>query len=145
MLVVSIIWSCITWVRMIFLLQFLECAKVLYSYIAVYNSPLLAARSFWVSKPPFFCVGGVVLHPSSCPYKHPNCQIMAKQLNISPHVLLCAYSSYSFADKDFQRQFELVMSTTNHLMNTTNPLPTTRISNNLKNQDLMAGLQKHLD
>ena len=29
--------------------------------IAVYNSPLLAARSFLVSKPLFFCVGGPLL------------------------------------------------------------------------------------
>ena len=84
-------------------------------------------------------------HSSSCGIKHPIIQIMAKQLNISPHILLCAYWLYSFPDKDFQRQFELVMNTTNPLLNTTNPLPTTIISNNLKNQDLMASLQKHLD
>ena len=70
---------------------------------------------------------------------------MAKQLNIFPHILLCANCLYSFPDKDFQRQFELVMNTTNPLPNSTNPLPTTRISNNLKNQDLMASLQKHQD
>ena len=60
-LVVSIIWSLITWVRMILLLSFWVCPKLLYCYIAVYNSPLLAARSFWVSKPLFFCVGGPLL------------------------------------------------------------------------------------
>ena len=53
--------------------------------------------------------------------KHPIIQIMAKQLNISPHILLCGYWLYSFPDKDFQRQFELVMNTTNPLLNTTNP------------------------
>ena len=84
-------------------------------------------------------------HSSSCGIKHPISQIMAKQLNISSHILLCAYSSYSFPEKDFQRQFELVMNTTNPFLNTTNPLPTTKISNNLKNQDLITSLQKHLD
>ena len=66
---------------------------------------------------------------SSCRYKTPNQFII---------ILLCANWIYSFPDNDFQRQFELVM-------NTTNPLLTTIISNNLKNQDLMASLQKHLD
>ena len=68
---------------------------------------------------------------SSCRIKDSISQIMAKPLNISAHNLLCAYSSYSFP-------VELVM-------NTTNPLPTTRIFNELKNKDLMASLQMDLD
>ena len=52
-LVVSIIWSLITSVRMI----------LLPSFLVVCACPLVAARSFWVSKARFFAWAGVVLHP----------------------------------------------------------------------------------
>ena len=75
--------------------------------------------------------------------ENPISQITAKPWNISPLILLSAYSSFSFP-KDFQimlyRQFEPVMNTT-----FANIKPTTTISNKLKNQDLIASLQMHLE
>ena len=65
------------------------------------------------------------------PDKKPNQSNYGKAIEYLSSYLLCAYSSYSFP-------VELVM-------NTTNPLPTTRMSNKLKNQDLMASLQMDLD
>ena len=53
------------------------------------------------------------------------------------------YVFFVFLQGDFQllyQQFELVMNTIS-----ANNLPTKTISNKLKNQDLMASLQMHLD
>ena len=49
---------------MILLLSFVVCAEMVYCYIAVYNSPLLAARSFELANHRVFFLRGQGGHPS---------------------------------------------------------------------------------